>query len=346
MRLGPAGAAIGSPRRSHRRPGAVAAGIATLTAGVLVAGCGLLGTGSNSGALTRSSITVAALPGVDNAPLYMAVRNGLFANAGLTVNIQAYSSAGKEIAALTKGSADIAVGDYADFFFAQDAGHAGFRIVADAYDAAPSVMQVLALPSSKITTALELEGKTIGTAEPQEIPFSTTLPYSEETLATQSVLGNDGVNLPSVHWKAMPAGQLISALRNHQVSAILATEPVIFQAETQLGAKAVVDSCSGQTASLPLDGYFTLGSFARKYRATVLAFRSALLKAQGQAAQAAQVQAVLASSEHMGTQTAALVTLGVYPTSLKAGNLQRVASLMSSFNRLTPPVNVASLLFH
>jgi NitT/TauT family transport system substrate-binding protein len=346
MRSGPAGAKIESRRRPARRSRAVSAGIATAAVSLLVAGCHVPGSGSSTSALTRSSITVAALPGVHDAPLYMALHNGLFANAGLTVNIQTYSSAGKEIAALTNGSADIAVGDYADFFFAQDAAdHPGFRIVADAYDAAPSVMQVLSLPGSGVTTPLQLQGKTIGTPEPQEMRLSTTLPYSEETLATQSVLTNDGVDLTTVHWKAMPTGDLIGALRTGQVSAIVVTEPTIYQAQTRLGAVQVIDACSGQTASLPLDGYFTLGSFAHKYRSTVLAFRSALLKAQAQAAQAAQVQTVLASEEHMGTQTAALVTLGVYPTSLKAASLQRVAGLMSAFNVLTPPVDVASLIF-
>jgi len=76
---------------------------------------------------------------------------------------------------------------------------------------------------------------------------------------------------------------------------------------------------------LPLSGYFALGSFAHKYRSTVLAFPSALLEAQSQASQAAQVQAVLASDEHMEPRTASLVTLGQYPTSVKASNIQRVA---------------------
>jgi hypothetical protein len=48
----------------------------------------------------------------------------------------------------------------------------------------------------------------------------------------------------------------------------------------------------------------------------------------------------------MGSQTAALVTLGVYPTSLKASSLQRVAALMSEFNRLNTPITVSSLIFH
>jgi NitT/TauT family transport system substrate-binding protein len=345
MRSGPAGAKIVSRRRPSRRSRAVSASIATVAVSLLAAGCHVPFTGSAAPALTRSSITVAALPGVDNAPLYLALHSGLFTNAGLTVNIQSYSSVGKEIAALTNGSANVAVGDYADFFYAQDAAnHPGFSIVADGYDAAPSVMQVLALPGT-ITTPQQLVGKTIGTPEPQAIPFSATLPYSEETLATQSVLTDSGVNPSTVHWKAMPASQLIGALQSHQVSAILATEPTIYQAETQLGATEVIDSCSGKTGSMPLTGYFTLRSFSHNYRSTVLAFRSALLKAQAQAAQAAQVQAVLASDEHMGPQTAALVTLGVYPTALKASSLQRVAALMSEFNRLNTPITVSSLIF-
>jgi ABC-type nitrate/sulfonate/bicarbonate transport system substrate-binding protein len=71
---------------------------------LFAAGCQVFGSGSSPAALTRTSITVAALPGVTDAPLYLALHDGMFANAGLTVNIQTYSSVGKEIAALTNGS--------------------------------------------------------------------------------------------------------------------------------------------------------------------------------------------------------------------------------------------------
>lgn len=344
MRSGPVAARVAHRGKLGRRSRSAAAAGAAVAVTLLAAGCHVPGAGSSAAAPATSSITVAAVPGVDDAPLYLASRDGFFKAAGLTVTIQSYSSVAQEISALSKGSAEFALGDYADFFSAQDrTRRPGFSIVADAYDAAPSVMQVLALPSSGITTAGQLTGKTIGTSEPQYLRYSATLPYSIETLATQSVLTNDGVKLDTVKWKALPAKRLVSALRTHEVDAILATEPNIYQAQTQLGATEVIDSCSGQTASLPLDGYFTLGTFAQKSRATVLAFRSALLKAQAQAAQMAPVQAVLTSQ--MGTQAASLVTLGEYPTAVKASNLQRVASLMSTFNVLTPPINVARMIF-
>ncbi len=332
-------------RRALARPGIRTAASAALAV-TLVAGCGLSG-GSSTPAPNLSTITVAAQPGVNDAPLYLAQQDGLFKDAGLTVNIQNDGSITKEVSALTSGSADIAVGDYADFFSAQDSrSHPGLLVVADGYDAGPSVMEVLSRAGSGITSAQQLAHMTIGTSEPQDMPFNATLPYSEETLATQSALSNAGVDPATVHWRPMPTGQLVNALASHQVDAILATEPTIFQAESQIGATEVLDSCSGQTESLPLSGYFTLGSFAQKNRSTVLAFRSALLKAQADAALASSIQSVLENEVHMKAEQASLVTLGTYPTSVKASNLQRVASLMAQDGVLSPPLNVAQLVFH
>ena len=334
-------------RNTGRRPRTLfAAAAAAAVLSGLLAGCHLPGTSSGAAGPTLSTITVAAQPGVADAPLYLAQRAGLFRQAGLTVNIQNYDSVGRELSALTDGGAQFAVGDYFDFFYAQDQpSHPGFVVVADGYDAAPSVMEVLTAPASQITTPQQLVGKTIGTPEPGVKPFSPATPYSEETLATQSALTNAGVQVDRVHWKPLPSSQLINALQHNQVQAIVATEPTIYQAETEIGADAVLDSCSGQTDSLPLDGYFTLGSFAHKYRGTVLAFRSALLKAQAAAGQAKSVRAVLASSEHLGVQQASLVTLGTYPTQTRASDLQRVASLMSTLNVVTNPLDVGRMIF-
>ena len=314
--------------RPRRRVVGVAAAAAAL---VLVAGCHVFGTSSAAGPTGSGTVTVAATPGVADAPLYIGIKDGLFSQAGITVHVVAGSSVGAEVSALKAGKVDVAFGDYADFFYAQQMSP-DLNIVANGYDAAPGVMEVLTLPSSHITSPAGLAGKTIGTAGPQEMSYSTEKPYSEETLATWSVLSSDNVKPTSVRWQTMQTSSLVSALQNHQVDAILATEPTIYAAESQLGAIPVLDSCTGATANLPLAGYFSSTTYAKKNAANLAAFRAALLKAQAHAGMAAPVQSALQHYAGLQVETASLVTLGTYPTSLQEADLQRVANIMFNLN--------------
>ena len=337
-------ASIRGGRPGRRGTGRIAAG--ALAVALLAAGCHVPGTGSSgSGAAGLSQITVGATTGVADAPLYLAASAGLFKKAGLRVSIRTYSSAATELKALATGTVNVASADYADYFYAAS-NDPSLQILTDGYDAAPNVMEVLALPGSGITTPQHLAGKTIGTAQPQEFPFNTSVPYSMDTMATQSVLLADGVEPTQVKWLAMPSQRLVGALRDHQVNAILVTEPYIFQAESQLGASEVLDSLSGSTANLPLSGYFTTKSFGRTSGPTLRAFRSVLLQAQAEAASGRGVRSVLGHYPQMNVQTADMVTLGVYPTSLNVSGVQQVADLMYSFGMTSQPLDAASMLFH
>jgi len=359
MRLVPASARAQSDRRPARRArvfAGVAAAAAVLT---VVAGCRVPGmSGGTSAPQVSGTINVGAAPGVGVVPLYLALQSGAFRHTGLTVHVVTYSSISSELQDLQAGKIQVAYGDYANMFYAQAhalaaGGKSGLNmvIVADGYDAAPNTMEVLTLPNSGIVTPKNLQGKTIGTTEPQMMSMSNAgQPYSLETVATQSVLTNDNVTLARVHWRPVGSSALLGALANHQVNAILATEPTIFQAESQLGAVPVVDSATGATANLPLDGYFALRSFASKNSAQLTAFRSALETGQSAASQQAPVRAALEHSVGLAMSDASLVTLGIYPTSMNASDLQRVVSLMFFFNAI-PSVNgsqlsVQSMIYH
>jgi len=359
MRLVPASARAQSDRRPARRArvfAGVAAAAAVLT---VVAGCRVPGmSGGTSAPQVSGTINVGAAPGVGVVPLYLALQSGAFRHTGLTVHVVTYSSISSELQDLQAGKIQVAYGDYANMFYAQAhalaaGGKSGLNmvIVADGYDAAPNTMEVLTLPNSGIVTPKNLQGKTIGTTEPQMMSMSNAgQPYSLETVATQSVLTNDNVTLARVHWRPVASSALLGALANHQVNAILATEPTIFQAESQLGAVPVVDSATGATANLPLDGYFALRSFASKNSAQLNAFRSALETGQSAASQQAPVRAALEHSVGLAMSDASLVTLGIYPTSMNASDLQRVVSLMFFFNAI-PSVNgsqlsVQSMIYH
>lgn len=327
--------------------------VALLSAGLLLAGCGVLGgTSSSAGRSGSQTITVAAVPGVDDAPLYVARRAGLFRQHGLNVTIRDYNSAKQEIQALKTGHANFAAGDYADFFYTESHAHlaphapSALRLITDGYDAAPGVMEVMTRSGSTITSPQQLVGKTIATPAPQAIPVTPnqSIPYSIEMMATQAVLGSDGVSASSITWDPMPEQDMVGALQSGKVDAILVTEPYILQAEKKLGAEAVLDSCSGVTAALPLLGYFSSNAYASGHPRALQAFRSALLQAQTDAALRAPVQTTLVSSMGMDSQDAALLTLGDYPTFLSTNQVQRVADLMYDAGMISSPLAVQTLV--
>jgi NitT/TauT family transport system substrate-binding protein len=326
---------------------ALRAPLAVLLVAVLVSGCQVPGTGASGAVSGSGAITVAYVAGIDNAPLTVAVNDGLFQQHGLDVTIKSYSSVSLELQALTDDQAQIAVGDYTGFLYAQATNRASLRLIADAYDAAQNSMAILTLPkpgNSGITTPQQLESESASVATPlaQVAPDTSAAPYNIQTLAAEEVLQNDGVSPSSVNWTPMQPQSMIGALRNGQVQAILVSEPYIMEAE-QLGAVEVVDASSGVTSGIPVSGYFSLSTYANAHPSAVQAFQAALDQAASDCAQRGPVQAVLPNLTSISTENSALVTLGTYPASLNVGQVQRVATLMYDSGMINNPVNVNAL---
>ncbi len=314
-------------------------------------GCQVPGMGTSSGHSESQAqgdgqqITVAVVPGFENAPLQVGVKDGLFAQHGLNVTVQTYQTLQQAYGALTSGQAEVISGDYSGLLYMQaHARRARLQLIADGYDATPGLMEVLTLPGSSVRIPQDLQGKSVATPPRELAPFSASAPYNIETLATESALQNDGVSPSSVVWDAMAPSSMISALRDHTVSAIVATEPYILQAETQLGAIELLDACSGVTAGLPLSGYFTTASYAGGNTAALQAFRAALDEAKASAAQPGTVQSVLRTLPEMSSRVASLVTIGQYPTFLSVGQVQRVADLMYGTGMINTTLSVKNML--
>jgi NitT/TauT family transport system substrate-binding protein len=277
------------------------------------------------------------VPGIDTAPLMVAVKQGLFAQHGIAVTVTDFPTVTAAYDALESGSADVAAGDYTSFFYSIATGQASLKLITDGYDAAPGTIQFVTLPGSGITSPQDLAGKVVATPEAQMAPESI------ETLAGQSVLQSDGVSPADVTWRGYPQSEMIGALKNHQVSAILTTDPLIIQAQTQLGANELLDASSGVAANLPLSGYFATAAFAGKHRAALQAFQAALLSVEATAGLRSNVQSVLVD-EHVSKLDAALANIGQYPTFLNIGQVQRVADLMYDSGVIANPISVGSLL--
>jgi NitT/TauT family transport system substrate-binding protein len=312
-----------------------------LSVAVLVAGCTSSGSGNASGG--GAQITVAVVPGIDNAPMLVAIKDGLFQQHGLDVTVKDYSNIGAELQALKSDQAQIAVGDYTGFFYAEATEQdPSLTLIADGYDATTNSVAILTLPGSNITTPQELEkdSATVATPLAQVAPASPSVPYNIQTLAAEEVLQNDGVSPSGVNWQPTPPQDMLQKLHDGQVKAILVGEPYILEAEEQFGAVEVVDASTGVTSGLPMSGYFSLGSYATADTQAVRAFQQALSQAEADCAQRGPVQAALTGLTGMTANQASLITLGTYPASLNVGQVQRVASLMYDSGMISSQVSV------
>jgi NitT/TauT family transport system substrate-binding protein len=330
-----------------RRPRALAVAVAAVVTALTLAGChvpGGAGAQARTDPLEMPTITVGGLPVVDDAPLFLAVRDGLFRRQGLNVIVKTFSSSAAELQALMSGAINAAAGSDVVFLQAQASGRANLRMIADGYEAAADVMEVLVLPNSGITTPQQLANTTIGVPMVQ-VSTSSWIKNIEE-LTTGAVLQDNNVDPTSMHWLQMPRQDLIGSLKQGQVRAIVATEPYITDAERSLGAIEVLDSCSGAVANTPLTGYFSLASFAGKDPGTLHAFSRALGEAQAVAAERGAVQDVLPSYTAIDPATASLITLGVYPTSLNADRVQGLADLMFQSGVISRPITVPPMILH
>ena len=342
MRLYPAGVSLPNRRRRVPRTGLLLAGASVLAA-LLVAGCAR----SSAGTGTSSTIKIAAVPGIADAPIYLAQHNGVFAAAGLAVQIKSYPNDSAELSALQQGQVDIAASDYGTIFAAEEQpATSDLRILADGYDATSGTLAVLTMPGSKIQTPLDLEGQRIGVPDydvlvnkPAGHPISL-----ESVAANQALFSYLAANSNTVTWVPMSQQAELTALKTGQLKAILVSEPYVYLAESELGAVQVLDAASGSTANLPLSGYVATEAWVKSHRATVAAFQSALAQAQSDAAMAGPIQQTLRRYTGMTQQEAAMVTIGTFPTSTNASDLDRVTLLMLESSLLKNAPSVGQMI--
>jgi NitT/TauT family transport system substrate-binding protein len=292
---------------------------------------------TSSSALEKTNIVVGALPIVDTAGLYVALKNGYFKQVGLNVTVETIQQSTAALPDMLHGTVDIVAGaNYVSWFEAQAQGTVSLEILAPGTACTLNSFAVLALPSSGITKPADLPGKTV----------AVNLTNNVQTLTINMILKADGVNPSSVHYVVIPFPDMIAALKAHRVDAISAVEPFVTGAKAA-GATQVLSECAGPAAALPLSGYFATSGWVQKYPDTARAFQTALEKGQAYAdANPQAVRSILPTYIKISSAEAAKLALNTYPTTLDAAPLQHVVSLMVSGGMLSKQLDVSSMMFH
>lgn len=282
------------------------------------------GAAANSGTI---SITVGALPVIDDVSVYIAQNEGIFAKNGLKVTLQQVVQSTKAIPLMKKGSLDIiGGGNYVSFIqaSAKEPSNPTFRILSEAATCSSGSFDVLALPSSGIQTPANLEHKTI----------AVNLVNNIQTLMINSVLKADDVNPSTVRYVQVPFPKMVAELESHKVDAISAVEPFLTTSEQAAGAQPILDMCSGPDSNLPLSGYFSTSQWAQQHTLAVQRFQASLSQAQEIAdSDRAEVEKTLLTYvKGLTPAQAATITLEQFPTSVDGVQLNRVSDLMKEAN--------------
>jgi NitT/TauT family transport system substrate-binding protein len=307
-----------------------------VAAAALLCSCGGGGT-SASYSGTPVTITLGALPVVDDVSAYIAQDEGIFRQYGLDVKIQQVLTSVVAIPMMKKGQIDIiGGGNYVSFIeaSAKTPSQLPYRILAEAATCSPGSFVILTLPSSGIQTPAQLEHKTI----------AVNLTANIQTLMINSVLTADDVKASTVKYMAVPFPKMLAALEAHKVDAISAVEPFLTTAEQKAGAIPIVDQCSGPDSNLPLSGYIATSAWAQQNPDAVHRFQQAMAQAQEIAdSDRAEVEkALLTYVPGLTPEQAATITLEQFPTSLDSVQLNRVSDLMQEAG--LPHVQASALI--
>ena len=296
----------------------------------LVAGCasasGNAGPGS-AGEPEEANITVAAIPAVDLAGLYIALADGLFAQQGLHVTLVKIPSSQAIINDQLSNQVDISAGSYVAYISAEAAG-ARFRILAEASALAPNTRVLVVPGDSPITTVAELAGRKIGLNGTDSIG----------TLLVSMLLSAHGISPRRVAFVTDSGGfpAMPRHLQQGAWAAAFLSEPYVTDAGEQYGEQVLADLDQGAAVNLPIDGYVATQAWAQRYPNTAAAFARAIEQGQAIAnGNAPAVQAAMAQYDNLPTQVTAAIAQTRYPVGpVVKASIQRVATEMLDFGIL------------
>lgn len=284
--------------------------------------------------LERRRITVGAMPIVDSAAVFLALDDGLFKAEGLEVRTEIIDGGAAGVPRLDR-DLDLTFGNYVSHILAHSE-ERRLRIVADGYQAASSqgALALMVAPDTKIRTPADLRGHTVAINTRDNVVHLTTL----------SMLSVYRVDEDDVTFVEVPFPEMEDALKKGKVDAAVTVEPFITGMQRAFGAVQLADVTSGPTEALPIAAYASTASWAERHPNTTAAFVRAITRASQACADRNVVAALLPKYTKIDKQTAALVSIGAFPTSLNPIRVQRVADLMYRFGVLKKPFDATELI--
>jgi NitT/TauT family transport system substrate-binding protein len=323
-------------RRSRTRRWAYVVPLAA-AAGVGMAACSSSPSasvaGGSSGQLTTINMTLA--PVVDGAPVYYAIKSGLFAKEGLKVNAkQAVAGGPALVPTLLSGSIQLGgtgLGTAIPAWSEKVPIEVVTPLTLEGTDNTNSQEHIIALASSHVTTAADLAGKTIA------VPTLDNMGQ----IQVSSFLTAHGVDPSSVKYIAVPYPQQEAALAANRIQIAFTTEPYLNTIE---GAMPVTDlGATAPTVAPSIPDFFVIGttSYVSSHQAIIRKFQLAVQQAITYlAGNPAAARNLVPSFTSISAANAQKIIMPVFSNDEKLASSQQVADDALKYGVIKTPITV------
>lgn len=290
--------------------------------------------GNNAAGLEKTKLTVGILTGQQGVSEKLAEKYGYFSQQGLEVTSKMFASGPTAYPALLNGELDFAITNYVSFYQAIAQKTLQAKVVVDVDQLGENSLVVIAKPDSGIREPKDLVGKKVSIHQAGSIA---------EVLLRATLKDHD-VDPNQVKFQTVKFPDIPAALASGQIDAGVELEPFITQAERTQGAQPVLKIVTGSTANITSAGFIALDSFIQKNPKTVAAFQRAMVPAQAAASDRTKLLEVLPDLTGVDKDTASLLNVDVFPTSVSAAQLQRVITLMQNYGGLNAQLDASQYL--
>lgn len=310
--------------------------VLTLSA-LTTAGCSSITGPDDSETTDLVTLRVGTMPIPDVAAVYIAAEQGFFHEEGLEVKPEIIQGGAVGLPRLSSGSLDVVFSNYVSALSAHAAGKPQLRLVADAFQTRADTFPLMVMPDSPVQDMTDLKGKRIAVNTKANVG----------TLTVTSALQTAGISVKrdNIEFVEVPFPEMTKALKDGDVDAAWLNEPFVTDGQRKLGLRKIGETMEGATEAFPISGFFMTKAMADEKPEVAAKFQRAIERAQRLASEDRRVvEQVLPTYAKIDPQTAAIITLGDYPSTVSRARVQRVADLMLEHGYIKQKQDVRSLL--
>jgi NitT/TauT family transport system substrate-binding protein len=292
--------------------------------------------GPIAGAQTLPTLRVAAPPAEDVAPIYYALKAGLFTKAGIDVQLTSMSSGAAVAAAVAGGAVDIGFSSLQGLI----AGHARglpFQLIAPGgvYDDKDPYAYLLVRADSAIRSGKDLNGKTIGAPALKDLDWVASVAWMEQ----------HGGDPKTAKFIELPSSALGPALLEGRIDAFTVGEPWV-QAYLDGGKMRILGKSFGAIApTFLMTGWFATRDYIAKNQEAVAKFVQVIRDASIYAAShRAEIAPLLASYTKLDPDLIAKTIKGPSVVYLDPKLIQPMIDVAAKYHIIAQPFGAGDLI--